>query len=436
MRGDWFVDAFAAELDRLLSELKSGDRGAPSVELSEWWVPSLPPPRDAPLAAIDGGGGFEPLVGGSAFYVARAIAVFNPIGDPVKVVDARVYPARDTRILDALRALTELRAALRALERLPRGERAFMLMDGSYRALVSAALGAIRRGARGQGSLSSLYVGLASLELITVLWKLLGTAFEKGVNVVFVSKDSGYRSFKEAVLLRLLAKRAEAHGVEELALLAERCYSSYPLGRLRERLLAWRKSVEGELRALLDMILDLGYRDVLFIDDYTGGAPGYTRPLEVSLGGLYGSSIERHAVRMCERVEEYIGGREAENCRGLLDDAVVAYESLPSTRMMYVRLAPRDELLLVETMGEGRLAGEGRRLSEVREEDEATLSLLVAGYAGPRFYNKWLVAAHEAATMRSEQMVLYARLFDALARSRGINLRLARRTWVGVTGIA
>jgi len=269
-----------------------------------------------------------------------------------------------------------------------------------------------------------------------VLWKLVSMAAEAGIRILFVSKDSGYRSFKEAVLLRLLARRAEEAGLEELAEMAERGSESYPLGRLREKLLAWRKRVDGELRALLDMALDLGYRDVLFINDYTNGLPGYTLPLELSIGGLYGSSIERPAVNLCKRVEEYIGGREAENCRGLLEDAIVAYENLPATRMIYVRLAPREDPLLVETLGETRLAGEGRRLARLEEGEESMLGVLVAGYAGPRFYNKWLVAAHEAATMRSEQMVLYVKLFDALARSRGVNLRLARRTAVGVSGVA
>ncbi|AEM39782.1 NurA domain protein [Pyrolobus fumarii 1A] len=435
MKGDWFIDAYAAVIDRLLSELRNEERQVPEVP-TDWWVARLPEPSSdsPPLAAIDGGGGFEPLVGGSALYIARAMAVFNPPGDPVKVVDVKLVPARDTRILDALRSIVEHRAALRALERLPRDE-ATILMDGSYRAVVSAALSSIRRAAYGHVSLASLYTGLASLELLVVLSKLFQVALEHGVRIAYVSKDSGYRSFKEAVLLDLLSKEAERLNLLDLSVLAERGARSYPLGRIREELLAWRKRVPPRLQSLIDMILDIGYRDTLFIDDFVGAAVGHTLALELALGGLYGSDIEKSVDKLCDRVDEYIGGREAENCRGLRDDAVRAYQMLPAARMMYVRLAPGDDLLLVETPGSSRLASEGRSLEPLNDDEEEVLRVLVAGYAGPRFYNRWLVAAHEAATMRGEHLALYAKLLDSLARARGVRLRLARRVSVGVTGI-
>ena len=439
MPGDWFIDMFTSELDKLLSELKRGDeRLSAEIPRDFWWVPRLPPPaRDPRVAAVDGGSGAEPLVGGSAFYVARAMAVFNPPGDPVKLIDVKLLPLRDSRVLDSLRAIVEQRAALRALERLPAGEEeTVLLMDGSYRALVSAAVTAIKRAAYGYVNLSALYAGLFSLELLVVAARLFRSAVEKGVAIAYVSKDSGYRSFKEAVLLKLLEEAAEREGLEELAELAAKAARIYPLKTLRERLLTWRKRVPPRIRPILDMILDIGYRDVLFIDDYTGGAVGHTVVLEVGLGGLYGGDIGAAVDRMCRRIEEYLGGFEAENCRGLAPDAVQAYQMLPATRMMYVRLGYRDTLLLVETPGYNTIASDQRRLDTVGELDERVLRVLVAGYAGPRFYNRWLVAAHEAATLRGEQLVLYAKIFDALAQTRGVKLRLARRTGVGVTGIA
>ena len=435
--GDWFIDMFTGELDKLLARLKEGEARL-SVEIPlDWWVPRIPGAAERPtLVAIDGGGGFEPLVGGSALYVARAMGIFNPEGDPVKLIDVKLLPVRDSRVLDALRSIVEHRTALRALERLrDAGENPVVLMDGSYRATVSAAVTAIKRAAYGYVNLSSLYTGLFSLELLVIMSRLFSAAVENGVAIAYVSKDASYRSFKETVLLSLLAERAEAEGLHELSMLASEAARVYPLKTRREELLAWRRRAPPTIRPLIDMVLDIGYKDVMFIEDFTGESVGHTLALELGLGGLYGADIEPAVERMCDRVEEYIGGPEAENCRGLALDAVRAYQMLPATRMVYVKLEPSGEPLLVETLGASRLVSDSRSLKPLNDQEEYLLRVLVAGYAGPRFYNTWLVAAHEAAALRGEQLMLYAKIFDAFAHMRGVRLRLARRTRVGVTGL-
>ncbi len=435
MTGDWFIDVYASVLEKLLSDVRKGEHVTPRISTNSWWISKLPPPNRSDVAAVDGGGGYEPLVGGSAFYITRAIGVFSKLAEPVKTVDVKLLPVRDAKVLDSLRAITENRAALRVVERLHADS--ILLIDGSYRALISAAIVSIKRAAYGYVSLASLYAGLFSLELLSLVYRVLSIASQKGVVVAYVSKDSGYRSFKEAVLLGELAKLAEDNGLNDLAMLALNAYNSYPLGRLREQLLQWRRRVEEPvLRSILDMILDIGYRDTLFIDDFTGGVPGYTSALELSLGGLYGASIEKSVNRMCARAEEYLGDTEAENCRGLAPLAVEAYQRLPATRMMYVRLAPGDDLVLVETLSwERRLASEGRRLTSISEDEYRLISSLVADYAGRQFYNKWLVIAHEIASLKSEQLVLYTKLFYNLAKARGVDLRLSRRVSMGVAGI-
>ena len=94
---------------------------------------------------------------------------------------------RDSRVLDSLRSIVEHRTALRSLERLrDGGDNPLVLMDGSYRATVSAAITAVKRAAYGYVNLSSLYAGLFSLELLVILSRLFSAALEAGVAIAYV----------------------------------------------------------------------------------------------------------------------------------------------------------------------------------------------------------------------------------------------------------
>ena len=427
--GDWFIDLFTSEAEKLLETLRSrgvGLRGA-SVD-GYWWVPGLPGAcGDCVVAAVDGGGGVQPLAMGWTLYIARAYGYVEG-GEPERGLELRVYPVRDLRVLDALRAWLEHRIAVRLVHRLPSGS--VLLMDGSLWAAVTAALRSVARLAANRvEGLGAVYAALLSVYLLMEVATLARTAAERGVRLAYVSKDHGFRALKEKLLLEAAA--GEASG--GLAELVGRALSYYPLA-LREQLVAARRLVPAHARPLYDAGLDPSYRDSAFLTDAVGAGAGYSWQLRLpppqpvvrmlERGGL-GRLLEAAA----ERAYSLLGDEpEAGEFRDLATRAPSLLDQLPGVSMFYVRLSPGDSPLLVEVPGQpGGYYSTGRPLLEPDPAVEEVVSVLVKGYGGPDYYNIPLIAAHLNATLTYRQMEEYMVLLESLAAAQGVRLELSRR---------
>ncbi len=429
MSADWFLDLFTAEAEKLISRPLNASRGLQGVDDS-WWVGGLPEPcgDDVAVAAVDGGGGLQPLAGGGALYVARAFGVTGPgPGEPERDLELRLYPVRDSRILDALRSWVEHRVAGRLVLRLRGGGGSALLMDGSYRALVSAALTAVAKASRRLESLSHAYLALASMELLVAVSELFRQAARRGVVVAYVSKDHSYSFLKEYVLLSHLASR-----VPRAAPVVREALNWYPL-RGRSELLAIRRGLDAQLRRVLDAALDQSYRDVAFIWDMVGGSPGYSHPVTIPpsrrLYRVYSRGVRRVVESLCASIERLMPGEEeAEACWGGVERAVEAIDGLPGVEAVYVRLQPGEQPLLVELPAPHGFWSPGRRMLAPDDYVEKTIALLLRDYGGGDYYNLYLVAAHVNATLSAGQMEAYMRLLDVLAAAHGVRLALARRT--------
>ncbi len=430
--GDWFLDLFTGEAERLLEQGPWG-RGGRVEELVEpyWWVPGLPEASVEPptVAAVDGGGALVPLQGGGALYIARAYGYVEG-GEPERVLELRYYPVRETVVLDALRSWLEHRAATRLVLRLPPGS--VLLMDGSLWVTVTVSLSALARLARGavQGP-GGVYAGVLSAYTLAEVAQLAEAAGRRGVLVAYVSKDHGFRALKEKLLLDRVA------GLEpRLGPLVEAALEWYPLPpRARIRLLESRGLLQGAALRLLDAALDPSYRDPSFIDEVAGQGQGYSWLLRLPPPQRVHRVLARLGARglveaAAERAEQLLppGEREAHELRDQAGRVAAAVDQLPAPLLQYMRPAPGDPLLLVEHPGPvGGYHSPGRVLQEPRGSVLEALAAIVSGYAGPEYYNIPLIAAHLNATLSSRQLGNYLRLLESLAAARGVSLGLARR---------
>lgn len=428
--GDWFLDLFTGEAEKLLDTLPRARGGGLGGAPAYWWVPGLPEPGGAAaVAAVDGGGALVPLRGGGALYIARAYGYVEG-GEPERVLELRYYPAREAAVLDALRSWLEHRAATRLALRLPPGS--VLLMDGSLWAAATVALGAVVRLARGlvQGP-GGVYTGVLSAYTLVEMRQLFDTAARRGLLVAYVSKDHGYRGLKEKLLLE------QAAALEpRLEPLVRAALEWYPLpGSARLRLLEARAGLEGEALRLLDAGLDPSYRDPVFVDEHAGRGQGYSWLLRLPPPARLHRAIARMGSRgvaeaAAERALQLLppGEREALELEEMSRRLAEAVDQLPAPLLQYLRPAPGDPLLLVEHPGAaGGYHSGGRVLEEPRGAALEALAAVAAGYAGPEYYNIPLVAAHLNATLTGGQLANYLRLLESLAAARGMSLGLARR---------
>ncbi len=424
---DWFIDMFTAEAERLIENLAKEKRVA-SLPEAYWWIPGLPKPAltDKTVVAVDGGGGIQPLAGGGSIYIARAY-VYRGSLEPIRGLELKYYPVRDTKILDALRTWLEHRTALAAVTRLEEGS--ILLMDGSLWAVVTASLASIvKLAVREPGGLAAVYTGFISLYTLTALVELVKATRDRGILIAWVSKDHSYSALKELVLLKTAAE-----AWKPLEPLVQRALNWYPLAE-RSELLRARRAAPPEVRSLLEIVLDLSYRDQHFIDDSVGVSQGYSKPMTLPPPQRLGMIVLRYGVRrivetVCQRVSDYLGEREADECWDNSRRFTASLDTLPSTLLTYVRLGLGDKPLLVEIpFTSTTYFGCTREFYEPDERLETILSILVRDYGGPDYYNIPLIAAHMSATLKRQQLENYIKLLESLAAAHGVKLSVARST--------
>ncbi len=424
---DWFLDVFTAEAERIIEKLKESTASRLHKTPTYWWVNGVPnPPKTYEVAAVDGGAAIQPLLNGGAIYVVRAYG-HHPSLEPERMLEMKILPVRDSRILDALRIIIEHQTASRLALRVK--SNTLLLMDGSLWTIIVNCLKRVYRLALNRvESLGSLYLSLYSLEALVALSDFLSVTSRRGINVVYVSKDHSFRVVKEKVLLELVAESAK-----ELREIILSSLQYYPIPD-RMKLLRLRKAVPPHLQQVYDAAIDLSYRDTAFIQDAVGLSIGYTWPLTIPPPiQLHANIISRGGVRWlieaaCENALELLDGEDV----GVCYDAsrlVKALESLPRIKGVYVRFAMDDNPLLIEVPeNPGDFYATGRVFLEPDERLEFILSVLAGEYEGPLYYNVPLIIAHMNATIQSSQLNNYMKLLEALAAARGVILPLARRT--------
>ncbi len=424
---DWFLDIFTAEAEKLVEQLTTIASRKLGLE-NYWWVSGLPEPADERVlvAAVDGGGGLQPLSGGGAIYVARAFGNI-PNAEPVRELELRIYPVRESYILDALRTWVEHRVAVRCITRLKQGSA--LLMDGSFWAIVVASVKRIIKTALSRNiGLGLAYASLIGAYVIVEIMELVRVAKSNGIILAYVSKDHSYKVLKELVLANYIASRAYNVGH-----VIRKAIEWYPITD-RDLLISLRRSVDPGMRVFYDSLLDSNYRDTAFIIDHVGVDTGFTQPLRhppprYLREALLKPSIQEVIEKLCTRIEAVLGERDAEECWGIQQRLTSSLEQMPSVFSMYVKLGLEDTPILVELpIGHEWFFAPGRKFIPLNNMYESLVSVLVRDYAGPDYYNLPLVSAHINASLSSRQLSSYMALLEALASTRGVTLSFARRT--------
>ena len=431
---DWFFDLVVNSIGDVAEELRKyqGSISIPWIiakDIDRWWIKDFPREdliRDTALVAIDGGGRFVDLVGGGALYITRAIAVFNSGIKPLRKLIIDIVNHRSKKYMDALRSLTEILVAIDAIEHLPR--RSILLIDGSYYVYV---LKYFIRATKLLTNIENLRSGEIRLlekilKLITSLINLVKKAQDKDVTLCYVSKDSNLNLFKELLILKYFKELNPR--IYELLIRIDYKQHLNVLTRLKN-------SLDIEQRKLIDLLLEEDYHDVHLIMSIVD-CVGYTRPMKPFLRKTLVNKILDilEKPKIIHKLDEYKGKHD-------LDSSVIEYikgeiDYLTTPILSYTKLSVNDNPLMIEiidstNIGQSIISYTKPIFTEHTNGFIKALAMIKKGYVNSKYYNIWLVQAHEYSHLTRNMFRYYLNYLDSMLRTRGLRVPLTRRYSLG-----
>lgn len=431
---DWFFDLVANNIGNIVEKLRKyqGSINIPWViarDVNKWWIKDYPSEdliRDTALVAVDGGGRFVDLVGGGALYIARAIAVSNSGTKPLRKLAIDIVNHRSKKYMDALRSLTETLVAIDAIEHLPRGS--ILLIDGSYYVYVLKYFTRIVKLLKNIENLRSGEIRLLekTLKLITSLINLIKKAQDKDIILCYVSKDSNLNLFKELLILEYFKELNPK--IYELLIRIDYKQHLNVLTKLKG-------SLSIEQQKLIDLLLEEDYHDVHLIMSIVD-CIGYTRPLKPSLRKTLVNKVldTLEKPKIMYRLDEYKGkyGLDSsviESIRREMD-----YLTIPI--LSYTKLSASDNPLMIEiieptNIGQSIINYTKPIFTEHTNGFIKALATIKKGYVNNRYYNIWLVQAHEYSHLTRSTFRYYLNYLDSMLRTRGLRVPLTRKYSLG-----
>lgn len=440
------VDLFYDIYYRRLMELKGGG-GKPIVRnlgingvikgmvdygvVNDIWRPlgSVENTSNVRAVAIDGGVQELDFRDGSSLVIARAVAVNNVGKPPTRDVTVKLSPVYAPVLRWVSLSIVESSVAMKAIEN---GDYEFLLMDGSLYAKVTALIHEL---ILTKGFLD-LYFIPDVIDALERVYQLLMRARELGVNVIFISKDTELKVFKDYALFRTLKELILNDGPfgnidKELIDILNRgieWHSVVWIRNYRRRLLDLAKNYNAAHRELVRMgvrvILSQSVSDISILEELAkaqGITQGITRRLLIGAMDAYLNSksltdINRLLKLVGDRIEDSLGlrsvdedaewspGEYIERVRGVL-------ESMPRILMFYAKLSKTDTPILMEVpfydwpMFDPRVPW---KLFFDKVDVTNHVGLVMSMYHDSIHYNKLLWLAHEYANFGSDQFLEYA----------------------------
>ncbi len=401
-------------------------------DVKDLWRP-LPVIRrhygDEKVVAIDGGVRELELRDGSALIIARAIAVNNVGEQPVRDVAVRWVPVFAPVTKWVLMSLVESEVALRAIEG---GNYGFLLLDGSLYAKITALIHEL---ILTKGFLDLYYIPEV-IRALESLYNLLERARELGVNVVFISKDSKLKIYKDYILFKaikeiVLSDAPFVNVDKELIDILNRgidWYSVVWIRNYRNKLISLAKNYNGAHRDLIRigirMSLSQSISDIMLLEELAkmqGVRKGLTRKLLIGAMDAYLNhkslvNIENLLKFIRDRIEDSAGLRAVDsygelNINDELERVRKVLINFPRILMTYIRLNESDTPMAVEIpYYDWPMFHHGVpwKLFYDKIDIEETLNLLMSMYRDPIHYNKLLWLAHEYANFSEDQFLEYA----------------------------
>jgi hypothetical protein len=422
---DLFMDLLIRELNSISGEMKSAEGRLNGLEgvIDGLWISINPSGSFRNAVAVDGGLQEVKLANGHLLSMARAIAVNNMGMEPIRVVKVALFPESSPGSILTMSTL-EVKAALEAINRY--GGLRYVLMDGSLFVKLLEALRVLLLGR----SIGEVYAIPEAVEFLSITSSLLTEASRRGVRLIFVSKDTNLRVYKEYAILRELAKSSVGQ-VSELASEGLNYYSVTWSRRLRLRFFNLMRRLSGTREAsLMGLLLNQSVSDITLLASSTrrvGISHGMVKPMVLS-GGLspwLSELSDDELVRMVKRkLNDSLTLRGVEPS---LDPSVLF--NLPQVALTYVSASMDDSPMLVEVpiRGEGFL--KRPRFRELNDTSVLTevAGLMLGDYVDPVRYNGLLTLAHVYANFTVGQLGEYI----AMLQDR-LGLRFSRRLGLAV----
>ncbi|BDR91976.1 nuclease [Vulcanisaeta souniana JCM 11219] len=436
---DIFYDIYYKRLTELGNDRGLGRAGTMHNALSKFieasdikdlWKPLPTPSRhsETKATAVDGGVRELELRDGSAIIIARAIAVNNTGEQPIKDVVVNWVPVFTPAIKWVLLSYVEGEVALRAIER---GKYDFLLLDGSLYAKITALIHEL---ILTKGFLDLYYIPEV-IRALENLYNVLDRARELGVNVIFMSKDSKLKIYKDYILFKalkeiILSDVPFVNINKELLDILNRgidWYSVVWIRNYRNKLIALAKNYNGSHRDLIRvgirMALSQSISDMMLLEELIrmqGVRVGITRKLLIGAMDAYLNhksliQIDNLLKFIRDRIEDSAGLRTVDDYGNLNIDEELgivrrALTEFPRILMMYVKFHDNDAPMAVEIpYYDWPLFNHSVpwKLFYDKIDISEHLALLMDMYRDPIHYNKLLWLAHEYANFGEDQFLEY-----------------------------
>lgn len=427
---DWFFDIIASRLPVVEEMLKKYNSitTIPSwikERKDLWWAERSTEVNigEVEIAAVDGGGGYADLLGGGGLYIARAVAVYSSRPNPSRelLIDIVKYRARG--YLDVLRTLTEIRVARKAIHNLL--PNSILLMDGSFYVTMNYLFTKLFKiiSKPDRVSLGEFYLLNRLLETILELIRFVRSAKRKNILVAFVSKDSTLKVLKEHLAYMFFNER-----YPKLAELMKK----YPVSNRKVFLRIYRESNDYELKSMLSLILDTSYKDIQLITDLVGASKGHTKPL--LLGALTEPTKrlrDKNYLKqlLSDTISIYPFREEQEKFNEQVGTFINEVDSLSTPVLSYAKIYETEPPLMVEIFSQNSIIETigTRQFIDENPYFNTITSTLHKDYKGRKYYNLWLIYAHNYAKLSRKQFLHYIRYIEALLSRKHIRIPFTRR---------
>ncbi|MFB6469666.1 MAG: DNA double-strand break repair nuclease NurA [Vulcanisaeta sp. AZ3] len=384
---------------------------------------------NARVVAVDGGVRELELRNGGALIVARAIAVNNVGVEPIADVTIKLVPVYTPMVKWVLMSLIEDEVALKAIES---GKYDALLMDGSLYAKVTFLIHEL---ILTKGFLDLYYIPEV-IKALDNLYQLLIRARELGVKIIFVSKDSRLKIYKDYVLFNALKEFIlddapfinVDKGLIDILNRGIDWYSVVWIRSYRNKLISLAKEYNGVHRDLIRMgirmSLSQSISDISFLEELArmqGLGKGITRRLLIGAMDAYLNyksltQVENLLKQVRDRIEDSAGLRDVDDYGSIGIDEQLnmvrnALHNFPRILMTYIKLNNNDTPIAVEipyydwTMFDNAIPW---KLLYDKIDVSDQLNILVSMYRDSIHYNYLLWLAHEYADFKSSDFLGYA----------------------------
>ena len=442
---DLFYDLFIKEFESIRNKIENSISKDNSGmlrkitsrhEFKDIWkkINSIKELNDIAVAAIDGGIRTLKFSDGTEIIITRAISVNNLGYRPIRTVKTKYLPVPSNIATWITLLNSEIEAAFETIfqifSRIENQEK-YILFDGSLYVRIT---GLIHELMLTRGFLDLYYIP-EIIETLGKLSQLLNLCKKHNVNIIFISKTSGLKLFKDHLVFTMLRDIVKENlpflklnnDIIDLLTKGIEWYSIVWLRTYRKKLVELIRNYEGPESELvkqgIKLVLCQSITDVNILDQLAhllNIDKGISRRLLVGVIDAYLNArnlvnVESLVKMIKDRLEDSLILRSVEE---RFENSISEYlsfiksglETLPRILVMYVKFSKNDSPILIEIPVFKWYFFDDKippKLFYDTYDIWDIIYLLNSLYKGPYHYNKLLWLAHEYVTFTDNQFDEY-----------------------------